>query len=394
MLHPRRAITTLALSVCAMALSGLAAAQSDPESTSDTQTASAQTSPVAPSSSLNDVPARQGWFWYLDPKKEKKKEPKTIVVTPPTPASEPSTQAVVIIAPSSASAPLAAAAPDDGGKHCKVKDTWESKCGFVDPGNDFDFQAKERDILLQQMSLQPDKPEVVEAAQRYMKWVVTKASMAANMWYFNMVQHPDLDPTVQNPISEIGIALASRVDKANQVEIFDLIRQEGGVLFYFSRDDCDYCHEQAPNTRRVARMMGLQLINVPLDGKCLPGFEGDNCGSNITNDQVAPLNVAVVPALYLYVPDNTWIRLGTGVVTDTTVIANTVNFFSAYRSAVLNGLDNSDGVRPSVTFDPKFNAKPTGVTPADGSSQASAPDRSKMLELLGYGANAAPNAKK
>jgi conjugal transfer pilus assembly protein TraF len=379
-----------------MALSGLALAQTaqDNSTTVDTQTASVQTTPAAPSESLNNVPARQGWFWYLDPKKEKKKpKPEVAAAPPPAPASEPSTQAVVIVAPSTASAPAAAYPPGDK-EHCKLKDSWEPSCGFVDPGNDFDFQAKERDILLQQMSLQPDKPEAVEGAQRYMKWVVTKASMAANMWYFNMVQHPDLDPTVQNPISEIGIALASRVNKANQVEIFDLIRNEGGVLFYFSRDDCDYCHEQAPYTRRVARMMGLQLINVPLDGKCLPGFEGDNCGSNITNQQVAPLNVAVVPALYLYVPDNTWIRLGTGVVTDTTIIANTVNFFSAYRSAVLNGLDNSDGVRPSVTFDPKYNAKPTGVTPADGSSQVSAPDRSKMLELLGYGADAPAGAKK
>ena len=330
--------------------------------------------PASPGAELHQTPARQGWFWYLDPKKEEKKEEEPVQAPPPK-VEAPKDKGPVIA--------IARPAPDDE-KRCQDKASWDAKCGFIDPGNDFEFQAKQRDILLQQMSLTPDNPDAVEAAQRYMKWVVAKASMAANMWYFNMVQNPDLDPTVKNPISEVGIALATRINQASQVEYFNLIREEGGVLFFFSRQDCIYCHQQAPYTQRVARTMGLKLINVPLDGKCLEGFEGDNCGDNIKPEQVAVLNVQVVPALYLYVPSSTWIRLGTGLVTDTTVLANTVNFFSAYRAAMLNGLDNGKGARPSVTFDPKFAAKGTGTAPADGSTAVAAPDRQRMLELMGY----------
>jgi conjugal transfer pilus assembly protein TraF len=208
--------------------------------------------------------------------------------------------------------------------------------------------------------------------------------MAANMWYFNMVQKPDLDPTVTNPISEVGIALASKIKDASQLEYFRLIREEGGVLFYFTRNDCSFCHDQAPFTRRVAQTMGLQLINIPLDGICIEGFEGDNCGDNITQEQVQPLNVAVVPTIYLYVPSNTWIRLGTGITSDSTILANTVNFFSAYRAAMLQGLTNGDGVRPSVSFDPNVRGEPTGVVRADGAAAPGTPDRSKLLEMMGY----------
>lgn len=346
------------------------------------------TVPAHPGDELHQTPARQGWFWYRDPKKELPK-PAPVPVRPPpaaSPASAPAAPLVVIASPT-----LSA---EDRQKACAERDSWTANCGFVDPGDDFEFQAKQRDTLLQQMSLRPDVPEAVEAAQRYMKWVVGRASMAANMWYFNMVQKPDLDPTVQNPISEVGIALATRVTQASQAEYFRLIKDEGGVLFFITRDDCVYCHAQVPYTQRVARTMGLQLINIPLDGKCLEGFEGDTCGDNITPEQVAVLNVQVVPAMYLYVPSNTWIRLGTGVMTDTTVIANTVNFFSAYRAAMLAGLDNSAGSRPAVTFDPAMRGPVVGTASADGSKTPTEPDRARMLELLGYKPSGAAEHKR
>jgi len=337
--------------------------------------------PTTPGQELHKNPAKKGWFWYLDPPEEKKKEPPKPAEVAPPPVEQPKPTAPIVIVAKSQKKELT---PEEKEKLCKVKDTWDKVCGFVDPGDDFEFQAKQRDILLQMMSLTPDNPDAVEQAQRYMKWVVGRASMAANMWYFNMVQNPDLDPTVKNPISEVGIALATRITQASQYEYFRLIKEEGGVLFYFSRSDCAYCFDQSPYAARVARTMGLDIINVPLDGKCLPDFTGLACGDNIKPEQVGILDVKIVPALYLYVPSNTWIRLGTGVMTDQTILANTVNFFSAYRAAMIQGLDNSKGARPSVTFDPKYNEKQTGAVPADGSTAPAGLDRGRMMELLGY----------
>ena len=336
---------------------------------------------VTPGQELHVSPAKQGWFWYMDPEEKKPEDEEYILVKPEPTKVKPKDEAPIVVIGKRDKKELT---DEEKEELCSDKETWEKGCGFIDPGDDFEFQAKQRDILLQMMSLTPENPDAVEQAQRYMKWVVGKASMAANMWYFNMVQNPDLDPTVKNPISEVGIALATRITQASQYEFFRLIKEEGGVLFYFSRADCSYCFDQAPYAARVAHTMGLEIVNVPLDGICIPDFVGLACGDNVKPEQVAVLDVKTVPALYLYVPSNTWIRLGTGVMTDQTILANTVNFFSAYRAAMLQGLDNSKGSRPSVTFDPQFNARPTGTAPADGSSQPGGLDRGRMMELLGY----------
>lgn len=350
--------------------------------TSSSAWAQSEAVAVTPGQELHKAPAKKGWFWYLDPPEEKKKDPPTpeAPTLPAVVAAPQPTQPVVVIG-SSAKKDIT---PAEREKQCKAKDTWEKTCGFIDPGDDFEFQAKQRDILIQMMSLTPDNPDSVEQAQRYMKWVVGKASMAANMWYFNMVQNPDLDPTVKNPISEVGIALATRITQASQYEYFRLIKEEGGVLFYFTRADCSYCFDQSPYAVRVARTMGLEIINIPLDGKCLPDFTGLACGDNVKPEQAAVLDVKVVPALYLHVPANTWLRLGTGLMTDQTILANTVNFFSAYRAAMLQGLDNSKGARASVTFDPQYNAKSGGTAPADGAAAPAGLDRGRIMELMGY----------
>lgn len=340
---------------------------------------------AVPGADLHKEAPRKGWFWYQDPAESEKKPPAEVELPAATPKPEKPTQPLVVITSSKKEETKAPAVKlEDDPEYCLTKEKWVAKCGFVDPGDNFEFQAHQRDILLQQMSLRPDSPEAVEAAQRYMKWIVGKASQAANMWYFNMIQKPDLDPTVKNPISEIGIALASKVKNATQLEYFRTIREEGGTLLYFSRADCSYCHDQAPSTRRVARTMGLQVINVPLDGKCIEGFEGNDCAPDIPLEKIAVLNVQTVPSLFLHIPANTWIRLGTGVVSDQKILANTVNFFSAYRAAMLAGIDNSSGARPSVTFNPDLNGDPTGTAPADGAKQKAAPDRAKLLELMGY----------
>lgn len=337
-----------------------------------------QTRVVAPGSDINGDQVRRGWHFYHDPAKDKETKDEEVAPEPEPIKPQPREDKPIVVITGT-------------GKHvpeeakCGTKDGWTARCGFVDPGEDFEFQAKQRDILLQQMSLRPDDHEAVEAAQYYMKWVVGKASQAANMWYYNMVQNPDLDPTVKNPISEIGISLAAKIKDATQLEFFKLMRDEGGKLFFFSKTDCAFCHDQAPYAKRVARTMGLELINVPLDGKCLPGFEDEACADNVKPEHTAVLQLKVVPALFLYAPENTWIRLGTGVVTDATVIANAVNFFSAYRAAMLNGLTQGDSAKPAVTFDPALNQKTSGVASAETNlPPPQGPSQAKLMDLMGY----------
>lgn len=248
--------------------------------------------------------------------------------------------------------------PEEKTARCKDPAVWTPDCGFVDPGNNFDFQSQQRDALLTQMVMNPSDPKAVEAFQYYTKWIMDQAVSVANMWYFNRVQNPDLDPQVTQPVSAFGLRLVSGVKEANSKEIFSFL-QENGMLVYFSRTDCSYCHDMSPIIQMVASQTGIPVWDASLDEHCLPGF--DNClAAPATLDPARALQVATVPAVFLHVEPNTWIRVSTGVTSAETLKSRIVNFFSAYRAAMLKGVENGDGVRPSVDFSPATAADAEG----------------------------------
>lgn len=289
---------------------------------------SAATLAHAQTKSVNAPNPERGWFFFEDPPVVEK--PAEVKPAQPKTTQEPGEKR-----------------PEDP---CKKKETWTPECGFVDPGTDFSFQEKIRDGLMQRMSLSKNDPKAVEAFQYYMKWVIERTAEVTNLWWYNMVQNPELDPSVQSPISALGLKLMSEVKSNNARDIFSLIKEEGGFFIYFSKHDCQFCHAMTDVLKLLERDTGLKIRNAALDDKCMPNFEEGCLKHPATYEPAVALQVTVVPALFLYVPQNTWIRVATGVTTLDTIKERTVQFFAAYRSALLNGTDNSDGVRPSVDF--------------------------------------------
>lgn len=295
----------------------------------------------------------KGWFFYEDPARKPAEQPPPAPVPPPAPR------------------------PNDEQQRCARKETWTYECGFVDPGDDFDFQAKQRDALLARMSVARNDPKAVEAFQYYTRWMMARAVEVANLWQFNMVQNPELDPTADAPVSQFGLRLLTDVKRAERAELFALLASEKAIFIYFSRHDCIYCHSMAGVLKAVAQQSGLPVYNAALDDVCMPGMEQ---GCKKAPDTTAPaqaLRVSTVPALFLYVPRNTWIRVANGVTDAETILARTVNFFTAYRTAMARGIANSpDGVRPSVDFSAPVA---TAGAPADAARRLPTDDEVQAL---------------
>lgn len=284
----------------------------------------------------------KGWFWFEDPKE--KEPPKESEETPPPILSLPTT-------------PPPAPKEDK----CKSKETWSADCGFVDPGSDFSFQAKQRDALFEQMSVSKNNPKAVEAAQYYMRWVLERTSEVSNLWWYNMIQNPNLDPTVAKPISAFGIRLMADVKKGTDAEVFSLLQSEKAFFVYFSRSDCEFCHAMQSPVKSLSKKVGIPVYNASLDASCISGFEGEFCRPN----SIAPaqaLKVETVPSVFLFIPKNTWIRIATGLTDVDTMITRSSQFFSAYRNALLKSVENGENGKPSVDFstsDAKGNS--TGI---------------------------------
>lgn len=354
-----RPISTLvSCLVLGAALGWLSPAVAQPAS--NTVPAAATVKRTATQDLSGTVNPERGWFYFEDTKKPEEPEPDA----PPPPS---------ILAPKPAQPPKS--------ETCKKPETWKPDCGFVDPGTDFSFQAKQRDALLERMSVAQNDPKAVEAFQYYMRWAIERTVEATNLWWYNMVQNPELDPAVSQPISTVGLRLMTDVKSAKAREIFDLVASEGGFLVYFSRSDCTFCHQMQDTLLRVSQSTGLKVLNASLDEKCMPGF-AEGCKTfPATAVPAQALQVTTVPAVFLFVPKNTWIRVATGVVDADSVTTRISQFFTAWRTALLKGVENGDESRVSVDFsNSATSGATTGVQPGGKARMPSEAEISTLLQ--------------
>jgi conjugal transfer pilus assembly protein TraF len=230
------------------------------------------------------------------------------------------------------------------------------------------------------MALQHHDPKAVEAVQYYMRWMLQRASEAANLWYYNMVQNPELDPQAQKPISAFGLKLMTTVDAKHAAGIYKALRDQGAMLVFFSRSDCSFCHSMAPLAQHVAKDTGLTLWDASLDDQCIPGMEKHCRTKDAALRPAEALQVKKVPTLFLYVPSNTWIRVANGVSDVQTMEARIVSFFSAYRTALLKSVHNGQGVKPSVDF--SDTPAVSGVATGAPAGKAHLPSDAEVRRLL------------
>lgn len=323
----------------------------------------AETAKTSPGQDLNAAQkTERGWF-YFESNKKKDDEP----------AAE---------APPQTPPPPEAKKPVDD--KCKKGATWTKECGFVDPKNDFDFQAKQRDALLIQMSMSKNDPAAVEQFQYYMRWVLSRASEVTNLWAFNMAQNPELDPQAKQPISTFGIRMMTDVQHGAENEIYKVIKEEGGMLVFFTKSDCPFCHAMSPSMAHIARDTGLPVRNAALDGTCIPAFVEGCLSGEATQAPAQALGVSIVPTVMLYVKPNTWIRVATGITDETTLRERIFSFFSAYRTAMLKGVNNAQKGRPSVDFSFKDGVSGTreGIVKEPG-AEVAPPSEEDVARMLG-----------
>ena len=270
----------------------------------------------------------RGWWFFKEEIPQEASEP---VASEPPPTSPNTTQAEK---------------PKED--KCKKRETWTASCGFVNPQGDFNFQAKQRDALFEQMVVSNNDQKAVEGVQRYMQWAINQSQNITKVWQYNMLQNPELDPSAKAPVSTVGLRLITNIRENDAKEYFKLIASEGGGFVYFSRSDCEACQQISYNIKALQKDTGIPVANASLNGECDPQYPGCITG-NTAFEAATALKVTVVPALFLHLPENTWIRVANGVTDQNTIKERTVQFFQAYRNAMITGSKKADGT-PGMDF--------------------------------------------
>lgn len=234
---------------------------------------------------------------------------------------------------------------------CTNKDNWTEDCGFVDPGEDYDFQSIQRDVFLKGLLMKSHDPKSVENMQRYQRWLVTKAVEASKVWEYNLVNKPELSASIKNPVTSFGLGMATQLREDTTQAVIEEIQAQGGMFVWFTRSDCPFCHQQRIMMQNLKDFDDYRIRNVSLDETCMEGFEEGCITAPFSLTPASKLNVNIVPSIYVFIPkDDTWIRISNGLEAMDVINNRVKNFFLAVKSAHINGIKNGDGYIPSIDF--------------------------------------------
>jgi len=153
-------------------------------------------------------------------------------------------------------------------------------------------------------------PENVLAYMRFQKLILDRSKHFAEVWRTVLWENPELDETVRNPASTLGIQLAGEERKRGMRDVIGKIREIGKLVFFFT-STCPYCKEEGRLLKVFSENYGLGVMAVSLDGGGLEEWKD----YVLDNGQARNLGVREVPALFLLIPPDKVIRIGTGLLT-------------------------------------------------------------------------------
>jgi conjugal transfer pilus assembly protein TraF len=156
--------------------------------------------------------------------------------------------------------------------------------------------AKELDELKARAILDPTEANVI-AYVRFQREQLDRASTFSDTWQRALWQNPDLDYTLQRPVSTVGKRLWLDNRRADRDAVLTNLGQRYG-LFYFYAQSCGACEVFAPILRSVTDSHRMVVVAISMDG----GPSKDFPNYKVDSGQRARMGVPgnETPALVLY----------------------------------------------------------------------------------------------
>lgn len=124
--------------------------------------------------------------------------------------------------------------------------------------------TRQLDELKARAILDPTQDNVI-AYVRFQREQLDRASTFSDTWQRALWQNPDLDYTLQRPVSTVGKRAWLDNRKADRDAVLATLGQRYG-LFYFYAQSCGACELFAPILRSVADSHRLSVMAVSMDG--------------------------------------------------------------------------------------------------------------------------------
>ena len=170
--------------------------------------------------------------------------------------------------------------------------------------------SKQLDELKARAILEPSEQNVT-AYIRFQREQLDRASMFSDVWQRTMWQNPELDYTLQRPVSTLAKRAWIDNRKAEQeTALRNLSRRYG--IFYFYAQSCGACDIFAPILKSLATSSGFNVVAVSMDGG--PNGVFPNYVVDVGQHAKMGLTSKATPALVLYdTVSRRPIPIGTGI---------------------------------------------------------------------------------
>ena len=137
--------------------------------------------------------------------------------------------------------------------------------------------AKQLDELKARAILEPSEENVI-AYVRFQREQLDRASTFSDTWQRALWQNPDIDYTLQRPVSTVAKRAWTDNRTSDRSQVLSHLGQRYG-MFYFFAQSCGACEIFAPILRSVAESHGLAVMAVSTDGgpsKDFPNYVVDS----------------------------------------------------------------------------------------------------------------------
>nr|WP_277983331.1 conjugal transfer protein TraF [Sphingomonas faeni] len=124
--------------------------------------------------------------------------------------------------------------------------------------------TKQLDELKARAILEPTEANVI-AYVRYQREQLDRASTFSDTWQRALWQNPDIDYTLQRPVSTVGKRAWTDNRAATRDQVLSRLGQRYG-MFYFFAQSCAACEVFSPILRSVAESHRITVIAVSTDG--------------------------------------------------------------------------------------------------------------------------------
>ncbi|MGK5593739.1 MAG: type-F conjugative transfer system pilin assembly protein TraF [Parachlamydiaceae bacterium] len=152
-------------------------------------------------------------------------------------------------------------------------------------------------------------PENVYAYQLAQQKWLKNSEHFSEVWTYLVLNHPELNPTIEHPISQYGNKVMKALDAEKKENMIKAVAEKYGVFFFYEGNN-KVSQAVVPTVEYLESHYGFKVIAVSADGYHIEKLKNKRTDTGIIKN----LNITVYPSLYLVNPvDGKFLPISAGI---------------------------------------------------------------------------------